>query len=318
MTARNMPIFGTRYLCQPPALVGDTRHPLWGAGIRNLDMPGGPYHLHGIPEAIAPALDHRFEKLYTDHTPAHGVRVDLRRVPASLFHDVQFTNEAYTFDRLGRADGIDIAGAGFAASIDLSSPSRITIWVAEASRVVGHAVLDNVLRVASAHAILARGGVLMHSAGVDFGDGVYVLYGHSGAGKSTAARRAQSAGATVLSDDLNAILPANGAWQVHRVPFSGALAQEARIEPPRPLRALLRLRQAPQPTLRPMSVAHATAAMIACTPSVNDDPWRQAALLEAVGALAAATPTHALDASLETPWWSLVENVHTRREAAHP
>ncbi|MFZ1574591.1 MAG: hypothetical protein WAT36_05020, partial [Chromatiaceae bacterium] len=64
-----------------------------------------------------------------------------------------------------------------------------------------------------------------HSAAFARAGRAHVVFGHSGAGKSTSSRLALNAGWEVLSDDINALLPNPGGWRVEKLPFAGDLGQ---------------------------------------------------------------------------------------------
>lgn len=68
------------------------------------------------------------------------------------------------------------------------------------------------LRAAYFASVLDQGGLLLHACAVSFGGGVACAAGVSGAGKSTLARLAGEAGATLLSDEIVALLPDGTAW----------------------------------------------------------------------------------------------------------
>jgi hypothetical protein len=66
---------------------------------------------------------------------------------------------------------------------------------------------ESALRVAFQLAVVRRGGVLVHSSSIAFGDRAIVAIGQSGDGKSTLARLCIEAGGTLLSDEMTAIFP---------------------------------------------------------------------------------------------------------------
>ena len=71
---------------------------------------------------------------------------------------------------------------------------------------------ENVLRVLLAFAALERGAVMLHSAALVAGNRAAVLFGHSGAGKSTSGAPALERGLSVISDDLNLLERAPAGW----------------------------------------------------------------------------------------------------------
>lgn len=92
--------------------------------------------------------------------------------------------------------------------------------------------------------LLGQGALCLHSASVDAGDGVVLLCGRSGIGKSTQAALWEREGAEVLNGDRNALtLPPEGAL-AHGLPFCGTSGICRSYD--RPLRAVVALAQAPE------------------------------------------------------------------------
>ena len=114
--------------------------------------------------------------------------------------------------------------------------------------------------------------MLLHSAGVVDAGSAWVFVGRSGAGKTTLAGSSLAAGREILSDDLNAVVPAPGGPRVAPVPFAGDHRGSA-TEPVR-LAALCRLVQGRRTLLEPMSGAEALSTLLAAAPFVNQDPHR--------------------------------------------
>jgi hypothetical protein len=146
---------------------------------------------------------------------------------------------------------------------------------------------------------------MIHSAGISGEGEGYLLLGPSGAGKTTASRLALEEGATVLSDDLNAVLLEAGAPRMVKLPFTGDLGDRAGAPASVPLRALLRLSKGPE-RLRPLSRAEALAGLVAAAPFVNRDPWRREALLDVLQPLAAAAPAWELTFPRDARLWSIL------------
>ncbi|HYH47163.1 MAG TPA: hypothetical protein VEG34_15900, partial [Thermoanaerobaculia bacterium] len=73
-----------------------------------------------------------------------------------------------------------------------------------------------------------------------------------------------------------------------------------------PLRALLRLEKDTQDRVRPLGRAEAAACLLACSPFVNADPGRHAALLATLLDLMDGVPAYALRFSLTGRMWSIL------------
>jgi hypothetical protein len=140
------------------------------------------------------------------------------------------------------------------------------------------------------------------------GGAAYLFLGRSGAGKTTLSRLSEAAGRTVLSDDLNALLPAadGQALRVAKLPFTGDIGDRRRGAPDFPLARLLRLEKGTADELRPLSRAGAAAQLLACAPFVNVDPHRRERVAAIAAELAEAAPAGVLAFSLAGGFWSIL------------
>jgi hypothetical protein len=113
-------------------------------------------------------------------------------------------------------------------------------------------------------------------------------------------------GLTVLSDDLNALLPPDGEGRVRLagLPFTGDLGGgDGSIVP---LRGLYRLVQDPDDSLHPLGKAEAVATLLACSPFLNADIHRRGELFSTLLALAERMPAYALRFSLRGGMWDML------------
>ncbi|NJN64009.1 MAG: hypothetical protein HC882_03455 [Acidobacteria bacterium] len=113
--------------------------------------------------------------------------------------------------------------------------------------------VENFLRVMLQAAAFARESFLLHAAPIIDGDRAVLLAGPSGAGKSTAAAYALPRPA--LSDDLALIDLSREEPRVITVPLYQADPPGQRLRGSFPIAALVRLRQAPEDEVVPMSAA---------------------------------------------------------------
>ena len=118
------------------------------------------------------------------------------------------------------------------------------------------------------------GALLFHAAGIVHRGSAYAFFGHSGSGKTTAA--SLSKGKPILNDDLLLLCRADSGWEAWATPFGKHRNPDARSAP---LRALLRLAQAPKERLESMPSGVALGELVANSPVVNADPARSMALL---------------------------------------
>jgi hypothetical protein len=124
--------------------------------------------------------------------------------------------------------GVRVAGLRFFARIAREPLAATLVTCANPAELAG--VVENVLRILVAHALVARGGVLLHAAGVAEGDRARVFFGVSGAGKTTLSRLAQEEGRRILSDDMVALVPETGRSNL-AIPFAGIPRRERTTAP---------------------------------------------------------------------------------------
>ena len=197
-----------------------------------------------------------------------------------------------------RADGLVVSGYNFTSSFDFAAGGALSQLCTSAPEpLAGADVFDNYLRLAAAYAALARGGLLLHSAGVVIAGRAWLALGRSNAGKSTFARAALAAGLPILSDDINILLPAaGGGFAAGPVPLTGDLRDQGPQDPHAsyPVGGLLWLHQGEAPAVAPTSAGERVARVLACAPFLNVDPYRLEAVLGVIDDLLAYVPIRVL------------------------
>jgi hypothetical protein len=168
-------------------------------------------------------------------------------------------------------------------------------------------VFENVVRVLVAYRVAHAGGVLLHCGAFARADEARVVFGRSGAGKSTSARLALGAGWDVLSDDMNALEPNEGRWCVRKLPFAGDLGQTASCGRPRAVAGLYWLEQRSVHAVRDLPPAAALARLLSCAPIVNEDPYRVERLLGNLAGLVATCGAATLEFAPDEGFLSLFE-----------
>lgn len=119
--------------------------------------------------------------------------------------------------------------------------------------------LDEVLFISL---IARRGGLHVHAAGIDDRGSGLLFPGVSGAGKSTISKLwLQQPGVRVLSDDRNVLRIQRGVVRIHGTPWHGEA--ELSCAGTVPLKAICFLEQATENRVLPLSVADASAELIA-------------------------------------------------------
>jgi hypothetical protein len=290
----------------------------------NLDLAGGPYHVAGLSAVQAAAVGERFGELCRQSDrEAAIVRGALFKAPPSDFRAVDTRGWDYAMDFEHEERSVRLAGLQLMARLDWAPELGGALWTSEDGPLFP-GIFENFLRVLVAYRLLALGGVVLHSAGVTAAssasaasavsapagdEGAFLFLGPSGAGKTTLSRMSEERGHTVLSDDLNALLPGEdpeGAPWVVKLPFTGDLGDRREAHPPRPLRGLLRLAKGSEDSLRPLSPGETLALLFACSPFVNADPHRRDLLFDVLSGLAQAAPGQGLTFSLGGGFWSIL------------
>ncbi|WP_295393058.1 hypothetical protein [uncultured Thiodictyon sp.] len=196
------------------------------------------------------------------------------------------------------ADALVVRGYNFTASLDLAvSQAHAHLCTAGQNQLPETDVFDNYLRLAAAYVALARGGLLLHSAGVVIDGRAWLALGRSSAGKSTFARAALAAGLPILSDDINIVLPAaGGGFAAGPVPLTGDLRDQCPQDPHAsyPVGGLLWLHQGAAPAVSPMADGERVARVLACALAVNADPYRVEAALGVIDDLLGQLPMRVL------------------------
>ena len=208
--------------------------------------------------------------------------------------------------------GIEITGFDFRAHLaggGGSGPLRATLEVAGEEELGRAFVLENFLRIVFAYHVLNRGGVLLHSAGVVHQGAAYLFSGRSNAGKSTLARKAAAAGASVLSDDINLVFRQDDGYLVHQVPFTGEFRRPMESLSGSGIYRLGRialLEKTPALTAAPVQPAEGVAGLLTGCPYVNDDPEELPVLLDILTVLVGHVPVIRLGVARDDPFEAIM------------
>lgn len=218
------------------------------------------------------------------------------RLPSPLQIDpTELTVEGlYTPLRIRNQEGIELTGVNFKAQIPAIYPGgQASLGVAQEQEIAQANVVENFLRVLTAHRSLALGGLLLHSAGLVFDERAYLFVGRSGAGKTTLTRKAYRHGAIVLSDDINLVLPVASGYRAYAVPFTGEFGRtldHREVNASYPVAGIILLEQAGRLAARPLGAAAAVARLMVGCPFVNSDEHETSSLLDNLAQLAAQIP----------------------------
>ncbi|MFL6233054.1 MAG: hypothetical protein ACJ76N_07965 [Thermoanaerobaculia bacterium] len=302
--------FGGGFLRHPDLFPARRSGEPWGDRAVALDVAGGPYLLSGLAAPQEEALRRRFGPLCGPAEAGGTVTASaVFRAPAADFLPIDTRGWEYTLDLDPAPGALRVAGLHLMARLDWTPALAGALWTPRTEGEEWASVCENYLRMLTAYRLLEQGGALLHSAGVSDGEVAWLLLGPSGAGKTTASRLCLAGGATVLSDDLNAVLFAGGEARLRKLPFTGDLGERAGGPESVPLRAVLRLAQGEVEGLRPLSPAAALAALVAASPFVNRDPWRREALLAVLERLARSVPAWEVTFSREGGLWGMLKAI---------
>ncbi len=299
--------FGTFFLHFPDLFPGRRSGEPWGDRTVLLDVAGGPYLFLGLSSEQEDAVRGRFGSLCREGGEA-AVTTRVFRAPATDFLEIDTRGWEYTLDMEHEPASVRLAGMRLMARLDWTPALSGGLWTSESVGEEWTSVFENYLRVLTAYRLLEEGGAVLHSAGVTDGEAAWLLLGPSGAGKTTASRLCLDRGASVLSDDLNAVHLGEGGVRLVKLPFTGDLGERSGASTLVPLRAVLRLIQGKEDGTLPLTPAAALAALVAAAPFVNRDPFRREALLAVLERLARSVPAWELTFTLEGDVWAILQS----------
>ena len=150
---------------------------------------------------------------------------------------------------------------------------------------------------------------MLHSGGfVDDRRG-FVVFGHSGAGKTTICTLASDLGLTVLSDELNAIRPAmDGSFVLSPLPFAGDFGRLPRSIDSVPLAAIYHLAQRATTKISQSSHGRYLGHLAASSPFINIDPTLAATLMDNLSRLLHSIQVKTLEFSRSPRFWEVVKS----------
>ncbi len=282
--------FGRRFLREAERPDGPGAVPSFGTESLELRIAGIDFRIAGLDSAGRAILE-RHLRGFEGAAAAHAIDVALLRAAPDRFLSFDTRGWEYDLDLDHAQDAVRVAGLRFEARIEREGLHSRLVTCARPEQLPG--VVENLLRMLVAYALVARGGVLLHAAGVADGDRARVFFGVSGAGKTTLSRLAHDAGRRILSDDMVALSPQDGRVYALAIPFAGDFRAAAPHDA-HDLQEILRLRQAPAHALVPLRQSDAVASLLKCTPFVNRDPFVADRLLGNLDALLRGAPAQEL------------------------
>ena len=271
----------------------------WGSCSLRLSLPVASVQFQGLSETQHRLLRDIYSSFIADSlvdTHQGGVicsTYQLERALTVSFESITSDGQ-YAPLKVRDSEGVDLTGINFKARIELGSSNlRASLGVAEECELPHANVIENFLRILSAHRALGQGGVILHSAGLVFDDKAYIFSGRSNAGKTTLTRKAYDNGAWVLSDDINLLLPVSGEYRAHAVPFTGEFGRTLQHEGGRksyPVAGIILLEQANELATEFVKPVSAVARLLTACPFVNQDKEESEVLFDVLTELVAKVP----------------------------
>ena len=287
--------FGGTHLRDPALFPAGPDGSLCGTHDVVINLPGGPYRFFGLTKDQRAHVLRRFGACVAD-PPTNldpsaqpgllgrqgMVEVPLFRAPIDRFRPLNPSGSEIRLDLDHQPSSVRLAGHNFMARLEWSTLQNSAIWTSaqDAFDDAFEGVFENFFRVLVAYRLLALGGVLLHSAGVVGPNGANLFFGPTRSGKSTLAALALAASRTLLSDDLNALLPTESRIQVTGVPFTGDFPGTPQPLPSHRLAGLFLLRQSRETSIRSLKAGQGVAALLSCSPHTSPDRFRQMHLAE--------------------------------------
>ncbi len=262
-----------------------------------LNLPASKIRFLGLSQSQKNTLI----KSYPGFLSEENLPVDIECQTYRLKNTPKFSNDELTINgqyaprKVRHADdnGLNITGVNFEASFALISPGPSSLGVVEEKELAYANVIENYLRIVSAHKVLGHRGLVLHSAGLVFDDEAYIFSGRSNAGKTTLTRKSYEIGARVLSDDINLVLPGGAGYNAYAVPFTGEFGRTLEHDGGKesyPLAGIILLEQGDRLEASAVSESIAVARLLSGCPFVNTDKDESEALFDSVTRLVSKVP----------------------------
>lgn len=294
----------TRFLREGVEFPAGLGERAWGHHGLGLELAGMGFRVVGLAGVQLDALHARFGAYCSEAPPSPVVRVRTFAAEPGVFLPPPPPPWEYML-HLEHSDAtVYWVGVGEAGLLRLGAPVEAAMWMTADGGAKLTQAVENLLRLAVAYALCARGGALLHGACVVDGGSAVVFPGVSGSGKTTASRLSAAEGRLVVSDDIVGVLPGRGGFEVVALPFGS----EFRFAGPRharfPLRTLCRLEKGGVTEVRTLSRPAAFALALACAPYVKQDPLRVERVFGVIENVTGAVALRTLCFPKRGPIWS--------------
>jgi hypothetical protein len=265
------------------------------------------YRFAGLNPEQAELVRLRFEALLCRDDARPDVDVDIHYSPnPSGFMRPPAGPVEYRLGVIHGDDSVAVAGIGFTANID-RTPLRAQMQTCLTDEWFLGA-FENLFRVLACYRLFREGALVMHSAGFTDGARGFLFCGRSGAGKTTLCRLADELELAILSDELNAVTPSGGSFELRAMPFAGDFGGMPKPHPPYPLTGLLGLEHGAAPFVRGCSKAEAVSRIVASCPYINADPMLVDELTSRATTVVERLPLRILSFAKDTRFWSVLDH----------
>jgi hypothetical protein len=280
-----------------------------------IELVGCRYRFAGLNPDQENVVRSRFETMLCRDDAKPDIEVDVHYSPnPSAFMQRPVGPVEYRVAVAHGDDSIAVAGIGFTANID-RTPLRAQMQTCLADEWFLGA-FENLFRVVAAYRLFGQGALVMHSAAFTDRARGFLFCGRSGAGKSTLCGLADELDLEILSDELNAVTPSKGSFELRAMPFAGDFGGAPKPHPPYPLTGLLGLSHSADPVVHGCSKAEAVSRIVASCPYINADPLLIDALTSRAAKLVKHVPLRVLSFAKDTRFWSVLDHEYRSPRAA--
>ena len=263
------------------------------------------YALTGLSNSQAKHLNDRFGALYVDRDKA-DITIQLWNADSSAFVPTDTRGWEYRVAISHEPTRVRVSGLNFFADIDRETLHADLATSAHDQHFLG--AFENLFRVLVSYRLLRQGILVMHSAAITDEEHGFLLFGHSGAGKTTLCTLAQSRRLRVLSDELNAVpaIAAANATSLLPMPFAGDFGQANLSDQPCPFTGIYAIEQGTTHKTRSCRTSEAVSRIVASCPYTNVDPLCSDALFGAALALVKNAPPRILTFGKDADFWDVL------------
>ncbi|MGB8332792.1 MAG: hypothetical protein WCE62_21890 [Polyangiales bacterium] len=283
--------------------------------VLTVELAASRYRFAGLSPEQVELVRPKFEALLCRDDRRSDVDIDVHQIPdpAGFMRRPPGPSE-YRIALAHGADSVSVAGIGFTANVD-RRPLRAQMQTCLNDKWFLGA-FENLFRVLACYRFFGTGALVMHSAAFTDGARGFLFCGRSGAGKTTLCSLADELELSILSDELNAITPANGAFELQAMPFAGDFGGVPKRHPPYPLTGLLGLAHGTTPLVRRCSKAEAVSRIVASCPYINADPVLVDVLSSRVADLVERIPFRILSFAKDTRFWRVLDHEYPSTDTA--